>query len=246
MNNAQTIEKMHRLKLFGMARAFQALLETGARHELTPDELTAHLIDAEWEWRQNNRFNRLIRYARFRYQASMEQLNFHLRRDLDKNRLLRFAECMWIEKKQNIIVTGPTGVGKSFIACALGHQTCMCGFQTVYFNAGRLFTALKAKQADGTYLKELKRIQKQDLLILDDFGLEHLDKTGRLMLLELMEDRHGLKSTIITSQLPVKNWHEIIGDPTIADAICDRLINNAHRIDLKGESVRKKYQESLT
>ena len=122
----------------------------------------------------------------------------------------------------------------------------MCNFRTLYFNAGKLFAALKLNKADGTYLKELKRIQKQDLVILDDFGLEHLDKPGRLMLLEIMEDRHGLKSTIITSQLPVKSWHEIIGDPTIADAVCDRLIHSAHRVELKGESVRKKFQENLT
>ncbi len=159
---------------------------------------------------------------------------------------MRFADCSWIRKQRNIIVTGPTGVGKSFIASALGQRACVLGFRVLYFNAAKLFATLKLAKADGSYLKLLNRIQKQDLILIDDFGLEHLDKESRLSLLEIMEDRHGVHSTIITSQLPIKNWHEIIGDPTIADAICDRLVHSAFRIELKGESVRKKFQEDLT
>ncbi len=246
MNNDATLEKMHMMKLHGMANAFQATMEAGARNEFTPDELLAHLVDAEWDWRQENKRNRLLRSAKFRYQASMEQLNFRFKRNLDKNSMMRFADCSWLRKSQNMIVTGPTGAGKSFVACALGHQACMHGFRTLYFNASRLFAELKLKKADGSYIRELKRIQKQDLLILDDFGLEHLDKQSRLSMLEVMEDRHGVKSTIITSQLPVKNWHEIIGDQTIADAVCDRIIHSSHRIDLKGDSMRKKLREDLT
>ena len=246
MNNEATLEKMHSMKLHGMALAFQATMEAGQNNELTADEMAALLVDAEWDQRHDSRLNRLIRNAKFRYQASMEQMNFRLKRNLDKNALMRFADCSWIKRKQNIIITGPTGVGKSFIACALGHQACMYGYRVQYFNATKLFAALKLKKADGSHVKEINRIQRQELLILDDFGLEHLDRESRLSLMEIVEDRHGVRSTVITSQLPVKNWHEIIGDPTIADAVCDRIIHNSHRIDLKGESVRKKFQEDLT
>lgn len=245
MSNEATLEKMHLMKLNGMSLAFQATMETGFRENFTADELAANLIDAEWEYRQGSKLNRLIRLAKFRYRASMEDLNFRSRRDLDKNMMLRFADCDWVRKKRNMIITGPTGVGKSFIACALGNQACMLGFRVLYFNAAKIFEALKLKRADGSYQKELKNIQRQDLLILDDFGLEHLDTQSRLSLLEILEDRHGSKSTVVTSQLPVDRWHEIIGDPTIADAICDRIAHSSHRIVLKGDSMRKKLAEDL-
>ena len=246
MNNESTIEKMNAMKLHGMAKAFSSSLE-GAQHEFTIDQLVAHLVETEWEWRQNNKFNRLLQYAKFRYQASFEQINFRLKRNLNKNAVLRFQDCGWLRKRQNIIITGSTGSGKSFIASALGHNACMFGYRVLYFSSAKLFSTLKLKKADGSYSRELKRIQKQELLILDDFGLEHLDKNARLTLLELLEDRHGIKSTIIVSQMPVKTWHEIIGDATLADAICDRIIHSSHRIELKGvDSLRKKYKEDLT
>ena len=159
--------------------------------------------------------------------------------------LLRFSNCSWIEKKQNIIIEGPTGVGKSFIGSALGYQACMYGFKTLYYNATKLFSRLKLLKADGSYAKALKRIEKTDVLIIDDFGIQHLDTQNRLSLLEILEDRHGIRSTIIISQLPVTKWHEIIGDPTIADAICDRIIHSSFRIELKGESVRKRYERLI-
>lgn len=246
MNNEATLGKMHAMKLHGMVRAFKTTMEVGRNNEMTGDELVTHLIDAEWDQRHDSRLNRLIRNAKFRYQASMEQMDFRLRRNLDKNSLMRFADCSWIKRKQNIIITGPTGVGKSFVACALGHQACLYGLRVLYFNATKLFAALKLKGADGSYVKEINRIQRHDLLVLDDFGLDCLDKQSRLSLMEIVEDRNGVKSTIITSQQPVKNWHEIIGDPTIADAVCDRVIHSSHRIEIKGESVRKKFQEDLT
>lgn len=246
MNNEQTIEKMNAMKLHGMVRIFQNLLDAGTVDDLSADELLAQMVQAEWDHRQNNRLDRLIRGARFRYPASFAQLNFRLKRNLDRSNLMRHQDCNWIRRKQNIIITGPTGVGKSFIACALGHQACMYGYRVLYFNAAKLFAMLKLKKADGSYTKEVKKIQRQNVLILDDFGLEILDKHGRLALLEIMEDRHGVESTIITSQMPIKTWHEIIGDATIADAICDRLVHSSHRIQLKGESVRKKFKEDLT
>jgi len=241
MNNQASIEKMQKMKLHGMVRAFQSTMETSVRNNFTADELLAHLIDAEWDDRYNRKLNRLLKAAKFRYQASIEQINFQLNRNIDKNMILRLSDCGWILKNQDIIATGPTGVGKSFIISALGFQGCMYGFKVLYFNCGKLFSILKYAKADGTYIKLMNHIQKQDVIIIDDFGLHPFDTQSRLSLLEIMEDRHGRKSTIISSQFPVKNWHEIIGEPTIADAICDRIIHSAFRIELDGDTLRKKY-----
>jgi len=241
MNNQGTMEKMQQMRLHGMLRAFKSSMETPIQKSFTADELLAHLVDAEWDERLNRRLSRLIKGARFRYQASIQQVDFQLNRNLDKNTMLRFSDCSWIEEKQDIIITGPTGAGKSFIATALAHQGCMYGFKVLYLNCSKLFSQLKITRAEGTYVKELKKLQNQDVLVLDDLGLHPFDTQNRLSLLEIMEDRHGRKSTIITSQFPVNNWHEVIGEPTIADAICDRIIHSAYRIELKGESLRKKY-----
>ncbi len=246
MNNEATISKMQKMKLYGMLRAFNQSLEAGMMDKFTADELLGHLIDAEWDDRHNRRLQRLIKAAKFRYQASLDEIDFNLDRGLDKNMLLRFSSCSWIEKRRDIIITGPTGVGKSFLASALGFQGCMYGFKVIYFNCSKLFSQLRLSKADGTYNKELDRIQKQEVLVLDDFALHPFDTQSRLSLLEIMEDRHGRGSTVISSQFPVKSWHEIIGEPTIADAICDRIIHSAYRIELKGESVRKKYAKKLT
>jgi len=246
VNNEATIAKMQKMKLYGMLRAFNQSLEAGMISKVTADELLGHLIDAEWDDRHNRRLQRLIKAAKFRYQASLDEIDFNLNRGLDKNLLLRLSSSRWIEKKRDIIITGPTGVGKSFLISALGFQGCMYGFRVIYFNCAKLFSQLRLKKADGTYNKELDRIQKQEILALDDFGLHPFDTQSRLSLLEIMEDRHGRGSTVISSQFPVKSWHEIIGEPTIADAICDRIIHSAYRIELKGESVRKKYAKKLT
>ena len=246
MNNEATIGKMQKMKLYGMLRAFNQSMEAGMMDKVTADELLGHLIDAEWDDRHNRRLQRLIKAAKFRYQASLDEIDFNLDRGLDKNMLLRLSSSSWIEKRRDIIITGPTGVGKSFFASAFGFQGCMYGFRVLYFNCSKLFSQLRLKKADGTYNKELDRIQKQEMIILDDFGIHPFDTQSRLSLLEIMEDRHGRGSTVISSQFPVKSWHEIIGEPTIADAICDRIIHSAYRIELKGESVRKKYAKKLT
>jgi DNA replication protein DnaC len=243
-NNQATLQKLQQMKLYGMARAFTSTMEAGSKSQFTSDELLSHLVDAEWDDRHNRKLTRLLKGARFRYKASFEEINFTLKRDLDKNQLLRLSNCQWIESHKDCILTGPTGAGKSFIASALGHQACMYGFKVLYYPCSKLFAHLKLSRADGSYLKELTKILKMDVIILDDFGLEPLDAPSRLTLLEILEDRHGRKSSVFVSQLPVANWHEIIGDPTIADAICDRIIHNAHRIELKGDSVRKMYSNN--
>jgi DNA replication protein DnaC len=238
--NAETIERMKDMKFFGMARAFSSCLEDERMSTMTADEMISFLITSEYDDRQNRRIERHIRNARFRYNASIEQLHFGPERNLDKNQLMRFAECDFIDKSENILITGCTGIGKSYIASALGNQACLKGYKVFYMNIAKLFSKLKMMKADGSYLREITRIEKQDLLILDDFGLQPMDNQNRAALMELIEDRHGLRSTIITSQLPVQEWYDIIGEKTVADAILDRLVHDAHRIEIEGDSMRRK------
>ena len=240
MSQNQTITKFNQMKLFGMVRAYEIIKSTRQSGNMTDEELIGHIVEAEWDDRQNQRLSRLIKSAKFRYQACIEEISFTQDRNLDKSSLLRLAGCDYLEKKENIIITGSTGVGKSHIASALGNQACMKGYKTIYCNVGKLLSSLKMKRSDGSYLREIEKLERQDLLILDDFGLAQLDTQNRLDLLEIIEDRHGKKSTIITSQLPVPKWHDVIADSTIADAILDRLVHNAYRIELKGASLRKK------
>ncbi len=228
------------MKLFGMARAYTMIQTTRQSGSMTDEELMSHIVEAEWDDRQNHKLQRLIKSAKFRYQASMEEIVFTQDRNLDKSNFLRLAGCDYLEKKENIIITGATGVGKSHIASALGNEACIKGYKTIYCNVGKLLSLLKMKRSDGSYIREIQRLERQDLLILDDFGLAQLDTQNRLDLLEIIEDRHGKKSTVVTSQLPLNKWHDVIADSTIADAILDRLVHNAYRIELKGASMRKK------
>jgi DNA replication protein DnaC len=247
--NEQTMEKMKTMKLHGMVRAFRTSLEAGKADNWTADELVSMLIDSEWDERYNRKLNRNVKNARFRYKAAVEQINFDTTRDLNKNYILRLADCEFIDKKENVLITGSTGIGKSYIASALGHQACSLGYKVLYEHTSKLFARLKMGKADGTYLKEVTKMEKQELLIIDDFGIQPLDQQSRTILMEIIEDRHGKRSTIFTSQVPVNKWHEVIGEQTIADAILDRIIHDAHRLELKGESMRKKksiLQEELT
>lgn len=232
--------KMSSLKLHGMLRTYQSMLDSRQHHDLTHDEFINMLIQSEWEDRENKKVNRHLRLARFRYAASIEEINFAGSRELDKTQVLRLADGSFIDKKENILITGATGVGKSYLASAFGHQACQLGYRTLYFNTQKLFSRLKMMKADGSYGREIAKVEKYDLLILDDFGLQPLDNTARMILLEIIEGRHGRKSTIIASQLPVGKWYEIIGDSTVADAILDRMVHTAHRLELKGQSLRKK------
>jgi len=238
--NEISLSRMSQLKLYGMQRAFESLIETRGYQQLTHDEYINILVQAEWEDRENRRIGRSLRQAHFRYHASLEEIDFIQNRNLDKNQFLRFTDCSFIDRRENILITGSTGVGKSYLISALGHQACLKGYKVLYFNCQKLFASLKVAKADGSYLKEVTRIEKSDLLILDDFGLQSLDAQTRMILLEIIEDRYDKKSTIIGSQLPVDKWYDIIGESTIADAILDRLYHGSHRIDLKGESMRKK------
>lgn len=234
------LNKMSHLKLHGMLRTYQSMIDNRQHHDMTHDDFINTLIQSEWEDRENKKINRHLRLAKFRYAASIEEINFTSSRGLDKTQLLRLADGSFIQKKENLLITGSTGVGKSFLASAFGHQSCQLGYRTLYFNTQKLFSRLKMLKADGSYSREINKIEKYDLLILDDFGLQALDNTARMILLEIIEDRHARKSTIVASQLPVAKWYEIIGDSTVADAILDRMIHTSHRIELKGESLRKK------
>lgn len=233
-------DKMKELRFTGMQRAFESTFEAGKQQSYTTDEMINYLLDAELDERKTRKINRSIKLAKFRYRASIEDILFDESRGLDKNLVLRFAECNYIDKQENIIITGATGVGKSYIASALGNQACILGYKVIYYNMAKLLAKLKMLKADGSYLREITRMEKSDLLIIDDFGLQPLDNQSRLTFLEIIEDRHENKSSIFTSQVPVEKWYEIIGDKTVADAILDRLVYSSHRIELKGESYRKK------
>lgn len=241
-NNQATIQKLELMGFWGMMRAFRQSMDSpAATEEFTADELVARLVDAEWDERQGRRLARLLKNARMRYRAGLEDIDFSVKRNLDRNVLMRLSDCRWVEERQDLIVTGPCGCGKSFIASMLGQQACIHGLTVSYWLAGKLFEQMKLCKADGSYLRELAKLARKRLLIVEDFGLEVLDTASRLILLEIMEDRHGRASTIVTSQLPVAQWHQAIGEPTVGDAICDRIVHTAHRLELKGESVRKLY-----
>ncbi len=236
----QTLEKMNAMKLFGMAKAFREWHDTPKKQELTVQDFVGLLTDAEWVYRENRKLQLRLAAARFKLQACVEDIDFGHARGLNKSAVLELASSRWVQQHQNIILTGHTGLGKSYLACALGQKACRDGFTVVYRRATRLFDELALARGDGTYSTLLKRLAKANVLILDDFGLEALVAQQRKDLLEILDDRYNASSTIVTSQLEPKDWHAVIGDPTLADAICDRLVHNAHRIKLgASESIRK-------
>lgn len=240
MNTNATIEKMRKLRLHGMRRAYESSFEIRNQDSFTNDEFVAWLLESEDNLRSNNKTARLLKNAKFHYQASLEEINYSPDRKLDRSQLARLSDCSFIENRQNIIICGSTGTGKSFLATALGHQCCINGYKVLYFNLGKLFNKLSMAKADGTYMKELAKIEKHDLLILDDVGLQTITNEKAYILMDLIEDRNQKRSTIFCSQFPVKNWHELIQDRTLSDALLDRVIHTAVRFDLAGDSLRKK------
>jgi DNA replication protein DnaC len=239
MDNNQTIEKLKQMRLSAMADLHLQHVKNNKFNDATPDEYLSLLTEHEWDSRQNQKVNRLIKQSGFKQKADIAGIDYAVPRNLDRNMFNRLATLEFMKQKENIIITGASGVGKSYLAQALGHHACITGNRTVYTNTARLFTRLKLSKTDGTYIKELERLQKVNLLILDDFGLQAFDNLAREMLMDIIDDRYNKMSTIISSQIPVSVWYDIIGEGTIADAILDRIVNSSHRIDLKGESMRK-------
>ncbi len=239
MLNEQTFEKLYALKLSGMAEALKGQLADPAMSDLSFEERFAMLADTEYLFRENKRMKRLLKNAKLKLSASLEDIDYKAPRGLDKSVMRSLGTCGWIRKRQNVIIVGPTGTGKTFIACALAQRACREGLSAFYLRTPTLYRTLAMARADGSYGRVLSRLGRTTLLVLDDLGLAALTDHERRDLLEVIEDRHGSASTVITSQLPVEHWHEVIGDPTIADALLDRLVHNAHRISLKGESMRK-------
>lgn len=240
MNTQITIDHLAKLKLNGMARAYQAVLSMPVQDQPTINQFIARLVESEIQERTSKRTELYMRLSKLRYNAVIENVHCSPHRNLDKEKLLMIADCSFIDRSENILITGATGCGKSFLACAIGRQACSFGYRTLYFGMNRFLDKISMSKLDGTYVKLLNQIEKTHLIILDDFGLFPLDNITRLALLQILEDRYGKKSIIITSQLPLNTWYNFFGESTIADAIMDRLAVNAHHFELKGESLRKK------
>ncbi len=240
MNTTQTLQQLQQLRLQGMHHAYRSQLELPLNQQLETHDLVAHLTQAEELNRANEKTAYYLKLAKLRLPATVEQIECSPTRNLSKQQLAALTEGRYLQHGENILITGATGCGKSYLACALGHQACLQGYKTTYLNMNRLIEKVTLSKLDGSYIKMLNHLEKQTLIILDDFGLQPLTQEIRLTLLQLLEDRYGKKSIIITSQLPVAKWYEYINDPTLADAIMDRMTANANRIELKGESLRRK------
>lgn len=239
MINEETIRQLNEMKLYGMAASFAEYLAMGEKDELAFEERFAIMVDREWTERQERRLKYRLSRAKLRQQACVEDINYRHPRKLDKTVMQRLALGKWIAEHENVIFTGPTGVGKTWLACALANKACRKGGTAYYARLPRLLQQLYVAHADGSYPKVMDRLARYDVMILDDFGLAPLSDTERRDFLEIIEDRQGRRSTIVTSQLKIKHWHEVIGEPTIADAILDRLVSSSHRIELNGKSMRQ-------
>jgi DNA replication protein DnaC len=240
MNQQSTLEQLQELRLTGMAKRYEAIIKQPVHQQPEPHTIIALLTEAEAGYRVHQRTQLYLRLSKLRYNASTEQINCTPARGISKEMLATLSDGTFIDKSENLLITGPTGSGKSFLACAMGRNACLLGYRTMYYSMNRFIEALAAARLDGTYIRWLNMIAKMPLLIIDDFGLQPLSQDMRLSLLQILEDRFAKGATIVTSQLPVNKWYEYINEPTLADAICDRLTANAHKIELKGESLRNK------
>ncbi len=244
MNEHNTVEKMRRMRMNAMATLYHRSLTEHLYQDYSFDDLLALLIDTEWESRQSRNIENLIRMAGFKEAASSADIDYKTNRNLDKTGFERLLSLNFITNKENLIITGPTGSGKSFLAQSIGVKSCQLLHKTVYYNSSRFFDLAKLAKLDGSYPKLIKRIQRAALFILDDFGLTAIDQAARNVLLDVIEERYDKSSTIIATQIPVAKWHGLIGENTIADAILDRIVFSSHRVELNGESLRKKKQLS--
>jgi hypothetical protein len=240
MNTTETLQQMQQLRLQGMYHAYRSQLELPMDQQLEGHDLIAQLVQSEQLTRAQEKTTYFLKLAKLRLPATAEQIECTPSRNLTKQQLATLMEGRYLLQGENVLITGSTGCGKSYLACALGHQACLLGYKTTYLGMNRLIERVTLSKLDGSYIKLLNHLERQTLIILDDFGLQNLGQDVRLTLLQLLEDRYGKKSIIITSQLPIAKWYDYINDPTLADAILDRLTSNAHRIELKGESLRRK------
>lgn len=244
MYHNQTLQTLRSLKLSGMADGLEQQLAQPSTHdELSFEERLALLVDRESTHRNNNKITRLLKTAKLKLQAYPEDIDYRHPRDLNKSQFAGLLSSQWIHQHHNVLITGPTGCGKTYLGCVLATQACRHGLSVRYFRTSRLLESLSIAHGDGRFPRVVQQLAKTDLLVLDDWGLEKMNLSQRNDLLEIMEDRHGLRSTLITSQLPISQWHKAIGDATLADAILDRILHNSHKIKLKGESMRKTMSE---